>query len=111
MSNHILEDETQAQVHLFLHPGAAVNPGGFDLSEIAVPEPWVSEAICAQVDTGDVFFPEKGGSTREAKKICSLCTVREECLEYALTHGERYGIWGGMSERDRRQIARKRKIA
>jgi WhiB family redox-sensing transcriptional regulator len=53
-----------------------------------------------------VFFPEKGGSTREAKRICGECPVRAECLEYALEEDERFGIWGGMSERERRKLKR-----
>ncbi|MDX6335165.1 MAG: WhiB family transcriptional regulator, redox-sensing transcriptional regulator, partial [Streptosporangiaceae bacterium] len=49
---------------------------------------------------------EKGGSTREAKKVCRGCEVRVECLEYALEHDERFGIWGGLSERERRRMKR-----
>ena len=54
----------------------------------------------------EAFFPEKGGSTREAKKVCRSCEVRTECLEYALEHDERFGIWGGLSERERRRLKR-----
>jgi hypothetical protein len=53
------------------------------------------------------FFPEKGGSTREAKRVCLSCDVRSECLEYALAHDERFGIWGGLSERERRRLKRR----
>ena len=67
--------------------------------------PWASEAKCLNADP-DVFFPEKGGSTREAKRICGECPVRAECLEYALEEDERFGIWGGMSERERRKLKR-----
>jgi WhiB family transcriptional regulator, redox-sensing transcriptional regulator len=66
---------------------------------------WQDRALCAQTDP-DAFFPEKGGSTREAKKVCRGCEVRAECLEYALDHDERHGIWGGMSERERRRLQR-----
>ena len=59
----------------------------------------------------DLFFPERGASTREAKEVCRGCVVREECLEYALTNGEKFGIWGGMSERERRRIRRARALA
>ncbi|HSJ46639.1 MAG TPA: WhiB family transcriptional regulator [Euzebyales bacterium] len=69
------------------------------------PVPWAEEAKCLNADP-DVFFPEKGGSTREAKRICAECAVRVECLEYALEHDERFGIWGGMSERERRKLKR-----
>ncbi len=54
----------------------------------------------------EAFFPEKGGSTREAKRICLGCEVRDECLEYALANDERFGIWGGLSERERRRLKR-----
>jgi WhiB family redox-sensing transcriptional regulator len=66
---------------------------------------WQDRALCAQTDP-EAFFPEKGGSTREAKKICLGCEVRSECLEYALAHDERFGIWGGLSERERRRLKR-----
>ena len=68
--------------------------------------PWAEEALCAYVDP-DVFFPEKGGSSREAKRICAQCAVRDECLDYALANDERFGIWGGLSERERRRFKRK----
>jgi WhiB family redox-sensing transcriptional regulator len=66
---------------------------------------WQDRALCAQTDP-EAFFPEKGGSTREAKKVCRACEVRTECLEYALEHDERFGIWGGLSERERRRLKR-----
>lgn len=66
---------------------------------------WQERALCAQTDP-EAFFPEKGGSTREAKRICSGCEVRAECLDYALAHDERFGIWGGLSERERRRLRR-----
>ena len=68
-----------------------------------VPWGWQERALCAQTDP-EAFFPEKGGSTREAKKVCLGCEVRSECLEYALGHDERFGIWGGLSERERRRL-------
>ncbi|GEL16956.1 hypothetical protein PA7_07930 [Pseudonocardia asaccharolytica DSM 44247 = NBRC 16224] len=66
---------------------------------------WQEQALCAQTDP-EAFFPEKGGSTREAKRICAGCEVRAECLEYALAQDERFGIWGGLSERERRRLRR-----
>jgi WhiB family redox-sensing transcriptional regulator len=66
---------------------------------------WQERALCAQTDP-EAFFPEKGGSTREAKRICASCEVRAECLEYALAFDERFGIWGGLSERERRRLKR-----
>jgi len=67
---------------------------------------WQERALCSQTDP-EAFFPEKGGSTREAKRICSRCEVKGECLEYALGHDERFGIWGGLSERERRRLKRR----
>ncbi|PHX67172.1 MAG: transcription factor WhiB [Actinobacteria bacterium] len=67
---------------------------------------WQERSLCAQTDP-EAFFPEKGGSTREAKRVCLSCDVRAECLEYALAHDERFGIWGGLSERERRRLKRR----
>ena len=67
---------------------------------------WQEHALCAQTDP-EAFFPEKGGSTREAKRVCLSCDVRSECLEYALNNDERFGIWGGLSERERRRLKRR----
>jgi WhiB family redox-sensing transcriptional regulator len=77
---------------------AAADPDGLgdDLS-------WQERALCAQPDP-ESFVPEKGGSTREAKRVCLSCEVRAECLEYALGNDERFGIWGGLSERERRRL-------
>jgi WhiB family redox-sensing transcriptional regulator len=66
---------------------------------------WQEQALCAQTDP-EAFFPEKGGSTREAKRICIGCEVKGDCLEYALEQDERFGIWGGLSERERRRLKR-----
>ncbi len=66
---------------------------------------WHEQALCAQTDP-EAFFPEKGGSTREAKRVCGSCDVKMECLEYALSNDERFGIWGGLSERERRRLKR-----
>ena len=66
-------------------------------------ESWRQEALCAETDP-EAFFPEKGGSTREAKRVCVGCPVRMQCLEYALDNDERFGIWGGLSERERRRV-------
>ena len=62
-------------------------------------------AHCARNRPG-VLLPRKGGSTREAKRICSTCEVRRECLEFALENDERFGIWGGLSEPERRRLKR-----
>lgn len=66
---------------------------------------WFEEASCAESDP-EAWFPEKGCSTREAKRICDGCPVRDECLAYALARREKFGIWGGLSERERRVLLR-----
>ena len=70
---------------------------------------WQARSNCMGVDP-DLFFPERGASTREAKEVCRGCVVREDCLEYALANGEKFGIWGGLSERERRRIRRMRTL-
>ncbi len=75
--------------------------------EVADAESWQMFANCLGVDP-DLFFPERGASTKEAKGVCQGCVVREDCLEYALANGEKFGIWGGLSERERRRIRRQR---
>ena len=82
-----------------------VTGGSFDGFDQQEQQDWQERALCAQTDP-EAFFPEKGGSTREAKLICAGCEVRAECLEYALAFDERFGIWGGLSERERRRLKR-----
>ena len=71
---------------------------------------WMEDALCAQTDP-DIFYPEKGGSTAPATSICEGCSVRAQCLEYAITNDIRHGIWGGTSDNDRKRISRERKLA
>jgi WhiB family transcriptional regulator, redox-sensing transcriptional regulator len=80
-------------------PGAA----GPLLADEPEPPHWSALALCAQTDP-EAFFPEKGGSPAAAKRVCRSCEVRAECLEYALANDERFGIWGGLSERERRRF-------
>ena len=89
-----------------------VDPVNLGVPGVRTPQPdedsalaWQSDALCAQTDP-EAFFPEKGGSTRDAKRICTSCDVRAQCLEYALQNDERFGIWGGLSERERRKLKR-----
>ena len=93
-----------ARPHLTVVPDV---PAVFEPEPVAEPvaDQWQDRALCAQTDP-EAFFPEKGGSTREAKRICLGCEVRGECLEYALANDERFGIWGGLSERERRRLKR-----
>lgn len=65
---------------------------------------WSDRALCATTDPTS-FFPELGGTLSEAKKLCRRCDVQAECLTYAIEHGERFGVWGGLGERERARIA------
>lgn len=76
--------------------------------EVTAADSWQDLANCLGVDP-DLFFPERGASTREAKEVCRGCVVREDCLEYALANGEKFGIWGGLSERERRKLRRQQR--
>jgi WhiB family redox-sensing transcriptional regulator len=66
-------------------------------------EIWQSFALCSEVDF-DTFFPEKGGSTKEAKRICAECVVIDQCRNFAIANDQRYGIWGGLAESERFEI-------
>ena len=67
---------------------------------------WWEDAECRGMDP-NLFFPERGDDTTEVKAICAGCPVRLECGSYAIEHNEHHGIWGGASERQRRQIRRR----
>lgn len=84
----------------------AVDPG------IAVPiteeRPWAAFSACRDHDP-DTFFPVTTETEREAIRICHGCPVRMDCLEFALEARVRFGIWGGLTEKQRRSL--KRQIA
>jgi len=69
---------------------------------------WQARANCMGVDP-DLFFPSARVDPR-SQRVCRGCVAREDCLEYALDNGEKFGIWGGMSERERRRLRRARAI-
>lgn len=69
---------------------------------------WRDDALCAQTDP-ETFFPEKGKSTGQAKRLCAACTVTAQCLDQALVADERFGVWGGLSERERRALKRRKR--
>lgn len=100
-----MESNNRVPENWFIDPvllgvaGAYASPDSDDLA-------WQAEALCAQTDP-EAFFPEKGGSTRDAKKICGGCEVKAQCLDYALENDERFGIWGGLSERERRKLKKR----
>lgn len=72
-------------------------------------EPWLQHAACKGLST-DIFFPGRADPDAQAKKICRTCPVRAECLTYAMTHGEMFGIWGGLAERERRKLRRQYRL-
>lgn len=80
------------------------------LAMVADQPDWFERAGCQGTD-GEAFFPERGGSTREAKRVCDRCEVKYECLAYALDRDERFGVWGGLSERERRRLKRRAEAA
>lgn len=66
---------------------------------------WMDDGLCKETDP-EMFFPPSGLSAADARKVCAECPVATRCLEYALTHNETFGVWGGVSERDRRKLKR-----
>lgn len=68
--------------------------------------PWVTDSACIGFEV-KIFFPGADGDARPALRICENCPVRAECLEYALESRQRYGVWGGTTERQRRRILRR----
>lgn len=75
---------------------------------LGVPSPdFYDDALCPETDP-EVFYPERGGSVREAVAVCGRCSVREKCLDWALENDERWGVWGGTSEQQRAKARRAR---
>lgn len=72
-----------------------------------VAPPWWAEAACLGAGPR-IFFPTRGAESKTAKAICRSCPVRAECLEDALKQGYKFGVWGGLSERERRRVRRDR---
>lgn len=75
-----------------------------DLPTFDRPGPWIADGLCAQTDP-EIFHPDKGGTTREAKAVCARCPVIDPCRDWAIRTGQRFGVWGGLSERERRTLA------
>lgn len=87
-----------------------------DIRTLDLPPAWHAQAVCG-VASGDAeFFPEKGGASRShaaqaAKTTCQGCPVKQQCLDYALEHRVAFGIWGGLSAMERRQLISERRKA
>jgi WhiB family redox-sensing transcriptional regulator len=74
-----------------------------DLTELLGRPAWMARAACRGEDPA-LFFPSLGANAARARAICATCSVRQECLSYALEHGESAGVWGGTAERERRKL-------
>ena len=85
------------------------DPTDADLAAIDDSEAWQDRALCAETDP-EAFFPEKGESVKPAKRVCGSCPVRPQCLRFALENRERFGVWGGLSERERRGLGDQRNL-
>ncbi len=70
---------------------------------------WMPQGRCREIPPG-TFFPSDGVGVEVARRICAECPVQAPCLEYALLHRIDHGVWGGASERERRRIARRRRL-
>lgn len=67
--------------------------------------PWMDRAACAGSHLG-FWFPTQGRNIEPARAVCATCFVRSDCLEYAVRWDIRFGVWGGLSERQRRHLKR-----
>jgi WhiB family redox-sensing transcriptional regulator len=73
---------------------------------VSAPGQWLDQARCVQADP-ELWFPERGGSVADAKRVCSRCPVRRECLDWAVRQPEALqGIWGGLTAHERRKPRR-----
>ena len=68
---------------------------------------WRDSALCAQTDP-EAYYPEVGGSAVPAKRTCMACPVRAACLDYAVATGQRWGVWGGLGQKELRRLIRSR---
>lgn len=73
------------------------------LADVPLPGPWAAHGSCRSVPPW-VFFPARGDSLKEVKGVCARCIVRQECTDYAIPHVDLKGIWGGLSEAERRRL-------
>lgn len=69
---------------------------------------WMRRAACRNVANPEIFYTDGHYPSREASKICGDCEVRDECLTHAIEHDERHGIWGGLTDYQRRQLTRRK---
>lgn len=89
-----------------------MTPQGVEISDMAITNTfddadWRQQAACRGADTS-VFFPDSDEDARAAKAICATCAVREPCLAFALANRQEQGVWGGLTETERRRVRRRR---
>lgn len=103
MSRGSYKEDTLVTFHRA--PGKAPQPTANSLSEYVAyfTEPWRKEALCID-QPALLFFPESSQSNLQGKRICEMCPVRLECLEYAVSTYQEFGIWGGTVGKERGQI-------
>lgn len=75
-----------------------------------MPKDWMDRARCRERDP-EQFFVRGAANSRRAIRICERCEVREDCLRYALDNEIDFGVWGGMTERQRRRLVREQPAA
>lgn len=93
-------------------PGRPIGPYGETSPKITLNlEDWTRNAACSVFEDLSIFFPERGASTTPARTICSKCPVWKNCLDYAVRNYQAFGIWGGLTEKERGQIKKAHKIA
>jgi WhiB family redox-sensing transcriptional regulator len=80
------------------------------MTRAVTPPAFVEEAVCGQADP-EAFFPERGQSAKDAKQVCLACPVRVDCLTWALDNAEHHGVWGGLTEKERLRLRRRRTAA
>ena len=73
--------------------------------QVSPPDHWQERSACYGLDP-EIFFPTTEEEAGLALSYCSVCTVKEMCLAWALQNGERYGVWGGTTEQTRRRLIR-----
>ncbi len=77
-------------------------------TQTSTPQHWRQYARCLGADP-NLFHPQPDDPADKAKAICAICPVREPCLEYAITAREKQGVWGGLTEKERRRLIRQRR--
>jgi len=75
---------------------------------MALGEEWQERGACRGIRV-EFFFPPVDQEADEAKAVCSMCSVQDACLEFAISAGERFGVWGGLTPQERQALVSQRK--